>query len=417
MVKAPVVDVDVLVVGAGPAGLSAAREIRTRLGASVVVVDREATAGGIPRHSDHPGYGIRDLRRLMSGPAYARELTDRAVNAGARILTSTMVTEWAGDRSVLVSGPEGRYAITASAVLLATGARERPRTARMVPGDRPAGVLTTGQLQNLVHLHHQWVGSRAVVVGSELVSWSAVVTLREAGCRTVLMTTEEPRLEAYAAFTVPGSVALRFPTARRTRLTRVMGKDRVSGVEIENLVTGQRRVIACDTVVFTGDWIADGELARSAGVVMDAVTQGPVVDTALRTSASGVFAAGNLVHPVDTADVAALDGRHAAAQITGYLTSAGSSHASGVRIVADAPLRWISPGRVRPGDPTPARSRYLAWVDDFITVPRVIVRQGGRTVTARRLPWPAAPGRMFRIPSALLDAVDRNGDEVHVGIE
>jgi thioredoxin reductase len=408
-------DVDVLVIGGGPAGLSAAREVCGRLGASVTVVDRESSAGGIPRHSDHPGYGIRDLRRLMSGPAYARELTDRAAAAGARILTSTTVTGWSGERTVWVSSPEGRFPITASSILLATGARERPRTARMVPGDRPAGVFTTGQLQNTVHLHHRWVGSRAVIVGSELVSWSAAVTLREAGCRTVLMTSEQPRLEAYAAFTVPGSVALRFPTARRTRVTRVMGKDRVTGVEIENLDTGQRRVIACDTVVFTGDWIADGELARMAGVVMDGVTGGPVVDTALRTSAPGVFAAGNLVHPVDTADVAALDGVHAARQIERYLGS-GDEGLSRVRILADPPLRWISPGILRAGDPPPARGRYLAWVDDFVTAPRVVIRQSGTVVAERRLPWPAAPGRVFRIPSAMFVGVDTCSGDVSVGI-
>lgn len=408
--------VDVLVIGGGPAGLSAAREVRARLGATVLVVERESSAGGIPRHSDHPGYGIRDLHRLLSGPSYARTLTDRAVDAGARIATSTMVTDWSSDRSVWVTGPDGRYAIEASAILLATGARERPRTARMVPGDRPAGVLTTGQLQNLVHLHHQWVGSRAVVVGSELVSWSAVVTLREAGCRTLLMTSEQPRLEAYAAFTVPGTAVLRVPTARRTRVTRVLGKTRVAGVEIENIDTRQRRTISCDTVVFTGDWIADGELARSAGLDMDPATHGPIVDIALRTSAPGVFAAGNLVHPVDTADVAALDGRHAAHQIERFLHGEDRAH-DGARVMAEAPLRWISPGLLRPGDPMPARGRLLSWVDTWVARPRVVVRQAGTTVAHRRMPWPAAPGRVFRIPSSLLDSVDARAGDVHIGIE
>lgn len=408
--------VDVLVIGGGPTGLTAARYLRSRMGASVLVVEREATAGGIPRHSDHLGYGIRDLHRLMSGPAYARVLTEQAIDAGARIATSTMVTGWSGERSVWVTGPDGRYRIDASAILLATGARERPRTARMIPGDRPAGVLTTGQLQNLVHLHHQWVGSRAVVVGSELVSWSAVLTLREAGCRTVLMTSEQPRLEAYAAFQVAGSVGLRLPTARRTRVTRVMGKERVSGVEVENLATGRRRTIACDTVVFTGDWIADGEVARAGGLTMDPVMHGPVVDMALRTSVPGVFAAGNLVHPVDTADVAALDGRHAADQIERSLV-AGDDGATGVRVLPDAPLRWISPGLLRGGNPRPARGRLLAWVDTRVASPRVVVHQAGVTVTHRRLPWPAAPGRVLRIPSSVLEGVDPRGGDVRIGIE
>src|SRR4029079_17506434 len=103
-----------------------------------------------------------------------------------------------------VVSPRGRQTVEADAIVLATGARERPRPARMIPGDRPAGVYTTGQLQNLVHLQRAYVGRRAVVVGAELVSWSAVLTLRHAGCRTALMTTTYPSPESYGVFNIAG---------------------------------------------------------------------------------------------------------------------------------------------------------------------------------------------------------------------
>ena len=117
-------------------------------------------------------------------------------------------------------------------------------------------------------------------------------------------------------------------------------------------------MIDCDTVVLTGDWIPDHELARSAGLDIDPGTQGPVVDTALRTSRPGVFAVGNLLHPVDTADIAALDGRHVADHVRAYLDGRRPS-TEGVRIQADAPLRWVALSLVRPGDPMPARHRLL----------------------------------------------------------
>ena len=89
-------NVDVLVVGAGPAGLAAAIELR-RLGIGrVLVVDREKAAGGIPRHSAHTGYGLRDLHRVLTGPAYARHYAEAAARAGAEIRTGTTVTGWAG---------------------------------------------------------------------------------------------------------------------------------------------------------------------------------------------------------------------------------------------------------------------------------------------------------------------------------
>ena len=130
---------DVVIVGAGPAGLTAARYLRTSGVPSVLVLEREAEAGGIPRHSDHLGYGVRDLRTLLSGPAYARRLAERAEAAGADIRLSTTVTGWAGDRSLLVTSPQGRRRIDARAVVLATGARERPRSARLVPATARPG--------------------------------------------------------------------------------------------------------------------------------------------------------------------------------------------------------------------------------------------------------------------------------------
>ncbi len=218
--------------------------------------------GGIPRHSDHLGYGVRNLRTMLTGPAYARHLAGLAEAAGADLRLSAMVTGWAGDRSLLVTSPRGRRQIDARVVILATGARERPRSARLVPGDRPDGVFTTGQLQNYVHLQHQAVGASAVVVGAELVSWSSVLTLRAAGRRAALMTTEHSRPEAYAAVTAAGRLGLRVPVARRTRVTRVIGRDRVRAVELEHLDTGRRRTFACDVVVFTGSRIPDHEPAR-----------------------------------------------------------------------------------------------------------------------------------------------------------
>lgn len=407
---------DVAIIGGGPAGLTAAAELAGGTGLNVVVLEREYEAGGIPRHSDHPGYGIRDMKTFLSGPAYARRLVREATAAGAEIRTSTMVTGWAGDRALELTAPSGREVLGARAVILATGARERARPARMIPGDRPGGVYTTGQLQNTVHLQHRSVGKRAVIVGAELVSYSAVLTLKHAGCETVLMTSEYPSPESYAVFNIAGRTPLMgVEVATTTRVTRVIGKGVVVGVEVENTRTGQRRIVACDTVVFTGDWIPDHELARSAGLDMDPSSLGPVVDTALRTSRNGVFAIGNLLHPVDTADIAALDGRHVAAQVRRHLNGTPAPDGA-VRIEAAAPLRWVAPGLLRPGDPAPARNRLLLWTDTLVRIPKVVARQDGKTIGRKTLPWPASPGRVFRVPSSILDAVDHRGGPVSLSL-
>ncbi|OFJ53216.1 NAD(P)/FAD-dependent oxidoreductase [Mycolicibacterium grossiae] len=407
-------DYDVAIVGGGPAGLTAAAELSREY--DVVVLEREAEAGGIPRHSDHLGYGMRDMRTFTSGPAYARRLVARATAAGAELRTRAMVTGWSGGTSVDVTSPAGRQRIDARAVILATGARERPRSARLIPGDRGAGVYTTGHLQNVVHLQGRTVGRRAVVVGAELVSYSAVLTLRHAGCETALVTTTHRSPESYAAFNaVARTPLLGVRIATRTRLTRIIGTPTLRAVEIEDIDTGSRRVVECDTLVLTGDWIPDHELARAAGLDMDAATVGPLTDTALRTSRDGVFAIGNLLHPVDTADVAALDGRHVATAVRARLRGEHPATA-GVRLRVEAPLRWITPGVLRPGDTAPARHRLLLWTEDLVRVPRVVARQDGRVVGRRTLPWPASPGRVFRVPSSILAGVDPKGGPVTVSL-
>jgi thioredoxin reductase len=405
---------DVVIIGAGPSGLTAAAEL-ARTGVAVIVLDREPEAGGIPRHSDHSGYGLRDRRRVMTGPQYAARLIADAQQAGATLITEATVTNWAGDHSVDVTSPRGRFRVTAQAVILATGARERPRSARMIPGDRPAGVLTTGQLQKLVHLHHRSVGSSAVVVGAELVSWSAVLTLREAGCKTALMTTTYPKSESYSVFRTPGRLALQVPVATRTEVTRIIGRDRVEAVEIHQLDTGARRTFACDVVVFTGDWIPDNELARAAGIQLDSGTRGPAVDAGLRTSSPGVFAVGNLVHPVETADVCAIDGRHVVAAVQRWLGGEASVSA-GVQLRVKSPLTWVSPNVWRSGDLSSARERLVLWGTEWVRSPRIEARQDNVVVGRVRSPWPLAPGRAFRVPETLLAKVDPMGSDVSIGL-
>jgi thioredoxin reductase len=406
--------VDVAIVGGGPAGLTAAADLAAR-GLKVLVLERESAAGGIPRHSDHLGYGIRDLRTVITGPAYARRLVQRATAAGAQIRTDTMVTGWAAERTLETTSPRGRELVDAGAVILATGARERPRSARLIPGDRPSGVYTTGHLQNVVNIAHRTVGSRAVVVGAELVSYSAVLTLRHSGCRTVLMTTEHRRPESYTAFTTAARAGLGVRVATRTRLVRIIGASALRAVEIENLDTGARRTVDCDTLVLTGDWVPDHELARSADLDIDRHSLGPVVDTALRTSRPGVFAIGNLVHPVDTADAAALDGRHVADHVVAHLGGRPRS-SGGVRLLAEPPLRWVSPAILCPGVAAPPRGRLLAWTDTLVRFPTVTVRQDGVVLARRRLPWAASPGRIFRIPASVVAAADPDGGTVTLSL-
>ena len=406
--------VAVAVVGGGPSGLTAAAALANQVDGEVLVIERESETGGIPRHSDHLGYGMRDLKRFISGPAYARRLTAMAQDAGAALETEAMVTGWAGERCLQITSPRGLRTVTADAVVLATGARERPRPARLIPGDRPDGVYTTGQLQNLVHVHHAKVGSRALVVGAELVSWSAVLTLREAGCATVGMVSGYPHSEAYAAFRMPGRVMMNGPVftsaagssastartvcaSRSSRTSTPGGAPPSSATPWCSPATGSPTTNSPVPAVWR--WTARRAARWST--------------PALRTSSPGVFAVGNLLHPVDTADGAALDGRHVAAAVSRWLERRDEPPKA-VRIRTDGPFRWVAPQLVSPDGGVAARGDLLFWVDEYRRLPKLRAVQDGRTLATKRTPWPAAPGRVYRAPWSLVANADPAGGDVTV---
>ena len=338
-----------------------------KLGISpVTVIERERHTGGIPRHSDHTGFGARDLRTVVSGPRYAERYRKLAEQAGVETLTETMVTDWEGPRVLRLTGPAGREEIEPPAVVLATGCRERPRSARLVPGSRPAGVMTTSTLQQLVHLHGERVGHRAVIVGAEHVSFSAVATLAHGGASVAGLVTDLPRHQSLTAFRAGAALRYRAPVWARTAVSAIHGRDRVESVELTELDSGRTRTVECDLVVFTADWIPDHELAVMAGCELDRGTLGPLVDTALRTTRPGVFAAGNLLHPAETADICALDGRHVAPGVAAYLRGPGEwpSH---LRVASRSPLAWVAPNLLLATGHPPPRDRFLLRSREFVS--------------------------------------------------
>ena len=404
-----------VVVGGGPSGLAAAIGLREQGISPVTVIEREREAGGIPRHSDHTGFGLRDLRTVVSGPRYAARYRELAEAAGVEVFAETMVTEWEGDRSLKLTGPGGRRELEPPAVVLATGCRERPRSARLVPGSRPAGVMTTATLQQLVHISGKKVGRRAVIVGAEHVSFSAVATLAHGGASVAGLVTELPHHQTLRAFRAGAAVRYRAPVWTGTRVSAIHGGERVESVELTEVESGQIRTVECDLVVFTADWIPDHELAVMAGCELDPGSLGPLVDPALRTTRRGVFAAGNLLHPAETADVCALDGRHVAPAVAAYLRGPGEwpSH---IRLASRSPLAWVAPNLLLSTGHPPPRDRFLFRSTEFVRRARLQVRQGGHELWSGRV-GRLVPGRSSYIPANWTAQVDPEAGPVIVAVK
>lgn len=398
-------NIDVLIVGAGPAGLAAAAELAAAGAGRIEILEREREAGGIPRHCHHGGFGGRFPRGGVSGPTYARQGVAAAERAGAVLRTGVSATGWAGPRTVETTGPGGLERITAGAVVLATGARERPRSARLVPGSRPPGVHTTGELQQAVHLYGQRIGSRAVVVGDEPVAHAAVATLRAAGVHVVAVVTDRPA--------APVRVRRRVPLLTGATVTGLTGRTRLSGVSLRH-DDGRTTTLRCDTVVFTGDFVPDHELARRGGITLDPGTRGPAYDAAYRTSRPGVFAVGNLLHAVERAGVAAAEGRAVAVSVMHRLSGTDEPPGRGRPLVVDAPLRWIAPNLTGSDGARPLGDRFVLRTARRLTRPLLLVSQDGRELHRQRLLLPAVPGLPFHLAAGWLDRVDPHGPPVRI---
>ncbi len=315
---------DVLIVGAGPAGLSAAIELKNQGVDNILVVDREPEAGGMPRFCHHTGFGREDLWRMWSGPKYAKYYRDLADKMNVEVRTSTTILGWKGltaentkgtEKILEFTSPGGLGQVKTQAVLLATGVRERPRAARLIPGKRPQGIFTTGSLQRFLYEEHLPVGRRAVIVGAELVSLSALMSLMGAGIKCAMMVTEETNHQIEFPYTVMkwalADIISRTPIITNTRVSNIFGQKRVEGIELAHR-DGGKRVVECDTIIFTGDWIPEHELARMGGLEINPLTKGPAIDKNFQSSVPGVFVAGNLLRGVETADRCALEGQRAA---------------------------------------------------------------------------------------------------------
>jgi NADPH-dependent 2,4-dienoyl-CoA reductase/sulfur reductase-like enzyme len=334
---------DVAIIGGGPSGLAAATELKNLGVASVVVLEREPQAGGIPRHRGHPPFGMREFNRIYTGPRYARRLVERAQRAAVTLCLDTSVVSLAPGGVLQLTTPLGLHELRATRVIICTGIRETPRAPRLVSGQRPLGISTTGALQSMVYLQNKTPFKNPIILGSELVSFSALLTCRHAKIRPAAMLERNPRITARTgAQLLPG--ALGVPLHLNTALLEILGRKRISGVTVQNRITGQIKLLECDGLVFSGQFVAESSLMRNSHLQTDPQTGNPVIDQYGRCSDPDYFATGNMTHPVETAGYCWNDGVHTARHVYASISGLLGSDDKRISIVVTAPqIKYITP--------------------------------------------------------------------------
>ena len=338
------IETDVAIIGAGPSGLGAAIQLRKANVGEVLIIDRESEAGGIPRHCGHPPFGVREFYRVLSGPNYARKLTNRALDFGAKLLLNHSVTRLMPCAQFEVATNNGLKIVKAKRVLIATGVRETPRSARLVSGSRPTGITTTGALQSMVYLKNLMPFKKPLVVGTELVSFSAIMTCYKKGIRPVGMIEPGDRIVARKPFQLLAKT-LSVPIFYNSQVEEIIGDKKVEGVRIRNKVTKESVVVDCDGVVFSGQFTPESSLGRMSHLEIDYRSGAYVVDQFGRCSDATYYAAGNVLHPVETAGWSFREGSLIGELIANDIKDL-DCRVDGPKIEIDGAFKWVLPQKL-----------------------------------------------------------------------
>lgn len=342
------IQAEVAIIGSGPAGLAAAIELRRQGIGPVLVIEREGQAGGIPRHCAHPPFGMREYQRILSGPAYARRNVEAALKAGVVLLLRHTVVSLEPGGLLQLASPDGPLQIHAQKVLIATGARETPRSARLLSGDRPVGVINTGALQNFLYVQHLKPFERPLIIGTELVSLSAVLSCRRAGIRPVAVLEANTRATARWPLSLFPRV-LGIPMHFGAQLLAINGTGRVESAQVR-MANGEVRTLDCDGVLLSGQFTPESSLVRQSHLQLDSGSDGPKIDQFGRCSDPAYFAAGNLLRPIETAGWSYREGRRIGGLMALALSGQLPDTHNALTLKYAAPIKLGVPARLVRGD-------------------------------------------------------------------
>jgi thioredoxin reductase len=346
---------DVTVIGGGPAGMSAAIGLQ-RDGCRVAILERESTLGGILMQCIHNGFGLQHFKEDLTGPEYAERLiAEVAKLANIDVYTDTTVTDVNADRHVVAMSPKlGVLNIENDAVVLAMGCRERNRGNIGIPGTRPSGIFTAGYAQKLVNMQGLLPGKEVVIVGSGDIGLIMARRLTWSGVNVKAVIEIMPYPGGLVRNIVQCLDDFDIPLYLSHTVTTIVGRDRVSGVEVAKL-NDNRQVIeeskfflSCDTLLLSVGLIPENELSLAAGIKLSHITNGAVVDSDFMTSVEGIFACGNVLHVHDLVDFVSAEAERCASGVVRFLERGPAYHQKHTRVVSGHNVRYVVPQRIDP---------------------------------------------------------------------
>jgi NADPH-dependent 2,4-dienoyl-CoA reductase/sulfur reductase-like enzyme len=385
-------DVDVAVIGGGPAGLSAAVSACKNGAKKVIVLDRNNWLGGILPQCIHDGFGVIETGKSMTGPEYAEMYIDMAKKQKVTFIRETMVLQFDKNLDITAVNKKGLHKIKSKSIVLAMGCREKTRWNAMIPGDRPSGIYTAGVAQAFINLYNTMVGKNVVILGSGDVGLIMARRLKFEGANVLGVVEILPFASGLSRNVVQCLDDYDIPLFLNHTITYIKGIERLESVTIAqiddklNIIPGTEKKIRCDTLLLSLGLTPENELSKNVGIEIDNVTGGPIVNQFFETSLPGVFACGNCLQVYDTVDILSIDANHAGKYAAKHVISHRKkirNNIGVIRVIPGKGIRYVIPQRII----EPGKVHFTLRVDKPKEASILRIKAKEKVIFKKKLQW------------------------------